>query len=954
MKRRVISPGMARPSLALGAGVGAGVWPMVAEAMQLPNIIQQEGQTFRLLPKEFWRLDPLGRVQVSGDQGNTWTLTSSDFVLQNDQLYVEDARFHEISAILFAGLGGGIVTIAGLLALGNVHETDDALVPTTDTVDTNEDTDLVISVADLVANDINVDAHTLSITAVSNGTHGTVTFNQDQTQIIYSPFANYNGTDSFTYTVSDGQGRTEIGTVEVTVQAVNDAPQFLGSVQITMIEGEINTGYTPMAIDVDVDADGKADQDHLTYSIVGGEDRELFEISDDGKLVFIDAPAFSVSSDNDYFVEIQAQDPHGATDVVHVSVTVSAVRTDDFDFDRFTEEDGWKLTLLSSAAWRVTKAGDVNGDGLDDILISDRTLQNSDAYVIFGQKNLGVLGGLEDVIDQVGGFKISTSGDHAVGSSIQGIGDINGDGFADVMIGASNYGVDGGSGDQGAGLVVFGKADGIDVDITESSSSGFLLTGENEFDQAGSYVGSGDFNGDGIRDLLIVAQNASPEVDNEIRSGAGLLYVVYGKENEVWTGQTLTQSPEAKDGFAIAGPLVNSIAGSYTSVGDINGDGLDDIAVVYAVGQDDFNNWQFHSRVVYGRADQGFVDLNDVVDDAGLFIKFGETGNSIDVSVPLAAIDISGDINGDGIHDILFNTATMTGVIFGQESYDSPIVLPDQAAGLNAGWFEGQKIKGFIIKRPDNASTLNATAILGGINGDGRDDIALLIPETGTNRLGVVYGTGDEDLPDNREISVSDIEAGTRGFFINSVPRSINFGTKIDQRISPAGDVNGDGFDDFLVSVADFSGSSTFLIFGGNFNQSVTTVGTSDNNVMLGSANDEIIYAGLGDDTLYMSAGDDRLSGGEGADTYVAQDVSGTTTIIDFQSHSNPVLAANDQSDRIDVTAFTMVQDMDDLAIEAVGSGGRDTAITLDNDTVLILEGVRPGDLVADDFLFFS
>ena len=74
--------------------------------------------------------------------------------------------------------------------------------------------------------------------------------------------------------------------MEVTVQAVNDAPQFLGSVQISMIEGEIETGYTSMAIDVD--ANGNADQDHLTYSIVGGEDRG-FEISDDGKLVFIDA-----------------------------------------------------------------------------------------------------------------------------------------------------------------------------------------------------------------------------------------------------------------------------------------------------------------------------------------------------------------------------------------------------------------------------------------------------------------------------------------------------------------------------------------------------------------------------------------------------------------------------------------------------------------------------------------
>lgn len=384
MKRRVISPGMARLSLAVGAGAGA--WPRASEAMQLPDIIQQEGQTFRLLPREFWTLDSLGRVHVSGDQGHVWTLAPDDFVLQNDQLYVEDARFHELNAILFAGLGGGIVTIAGLLAFGNVHETDGALVPTTDTVDTDEDTNLEIPVANLVANDINVDGRSLSITAVSNGTYGTVTLNQDQTQIIYRPLANYNGADSFTYTVSDGQGRTGIGTVEVTVRAINDAPQFPDSVQISMIEDQTDTGYIPMAIDVDVNADGP-DQDRLTYSIVGGEDSALFEISDDGELVFKQAPQIGDSPSQVYVVEIQAQDPHGATGKVQVSVTVSAARTN--DLNDFSEEDGWKLKLLSNAAWRVTMAGDVNGDGLDDILISETANPNSDAYVVFSQKNWG-------------------------------------------------------------------------------------------------------------------------------------------------------------------------------------------------------------------------------------------------------------------------------------------------------------------------------------------------------------------------------------------------------------------------------------------------------------------------------------------------------------------------------------------------------------------------------------
>ena len=92
---------------------------------------------------------------------------------------------------------------------------------------------------------------------------------------------------------------------------------------------------------------------------------------------------------------------------------------------------------------------------------------------------------------------------------------------------------------------------------------------------------------------------------------------------------------------------------------------------------------------------------------------------------------------------------------------------------------------------------------------------------------------------------------------------------------------------------------------------------------MLGSANDEIIYAGLGDDTLYMSTGDDRLSGGEGEPIPMWPKMSAAQQpSLIFNLTATLLLTANDQSDRIDVTAFTTLQGMDGLAIDAVGPGG--------------------------------
>ena len=75
----------------------------------------------------------------------------------------------------------------------------------------------------MLANDTDLDGDTLSVSSVTAPAHGTAAANPDGT-ITYTPAANYNGADSFSYTVGDGNGGTATATVTVTVTGVNDGP----------------------------------------------------------------------------------------------------------------------------------------------------------------------------------------------------------------------------------------------------------------------------------------------------------------------------------------------------------------------------------------------------------------------------------------------------------------------------------------------------------------------------------------------------------------------------------------------------------------------------------------------------------------------------------------------------------------------------------------------------------
>ena len=394
--------------------------------------------------------------------------------------------------------------------------------------------------------------------------------------------------------------------------------------------------------------------------------------------------------------------------------------------------------------YSVATAGDVNGDGYSDVIIGapyyDDTYTDGGATYVYHGSDTG-LSETPDWTSFVGGLGVENS---EFGYSVATAGDVNGDGFTDVVIGAPRW-----TSDQGIVFFFLGSSSGLNSWIQAVGSALPRRLGC-------SVATAGDVNGDGYSDVIVGGELGSQ-----------------GEASEGWVGVKLGCPIGVSDGFFWVGESNNAYArfgNSVGTAGDVNGDGYSDI-IVGAYQYSHGESFEGGAFVWFGSAEG--LGPNGTPENADWSVESDQAAALFGRCVATA-----GDVNGDGYSDVIVGANLYDN---GEANEGRAFVYHGSASGLATapGWTS-----------PDGGDSEYGLSIAaaGDVNGDGYSDFIVGAPyyDTGLSNVGAAYvyhgsETGPPDTPN--WVAVGDQQDGYLGWPATS-----------------AGDVNGDGYGDVAIA----------------------------------------------------------------------------------------------------------------------------------------------------------